>query len=166
MIGTTLSHYRILGHLGEGGMGAVYVAEDTKLGRKVALKMLREEMASNPERLERFRREAQVVAALNHPNIVTIYSIESAGQSSVVSRQLSAEDRSSVVSQQSSAVDQSSEGGEGETENWKLTTDDREGGVVHFLTMELVEPSGCWRLPSLWFGPWLRPTVVGSPIVI
>ncbi|MFQ5670011.1 MAG: protein kinase [Acidobacteriota bacterium] len=88
MIGKTVSHYRILEPLGEGGMGAVYVAEDTHLNRKVALKALREEMASSPGRIERFRREAQAVAALNHPNIVTIYSIEEAPQGHFITMEL------------------------------------------------------------------------------
>ena len=78
MIGTTLSHYRITATLGIGGMGEVYHAEDTKLGRRVALKILPADMAAKPERLERFQREAKVVASLNHPNIVTIYSVEEA----------------------------------------------------------------------------------------
>ena len=76
MIGSNLAHYRILGKLGQGGMGDVFSAEDTTLGRKVAIKLLREEMAQDTERLMRFEREAKAIAALNHPNIVTIYSVE------------------------------------------------------------------------------------------
>ena len=76
MIGTTLAHYRIVSKLGEGGMGAVYRATDTKLGRDVALKILPAEMAASPERLERFRREATALAALDHPDIVTVFSVE------------------------------------------------------------------------------------------
>jgi predicted Ser/Thr protein kinase len=73
-----LNHYRILGPIGQGGMGAVYAAEDTRLHRKVALKVLSILLAADPERRQRFEREAQAIAALNHPNIVTIYSVEEA----------------------------------------------------------------------------------------
>ena len=76
MVGRTLAHYRILEKLGSGGMGEVYRAEDTKLGREVAVKVLRADFASDPDRWPRFEREARAVAALNHPNIVTIYSVE------------------------------------------------------------------------------------------
>jgi serine/threonine protein kinase len=73
-----LNHYRILGQLGKGGMGEVFVAEDTRLHRKIAIKVLSKLMAGDPERRQRFEREAQAIAALNHPNIVTIYSVEEA----------------------------------------------------------------------------------------
>ena len=76
MIGTTLGHYRIAKKLGHGGMGEVYLAEDTKLKRQVALKILPTDLASDPEALARFQREAEAVAALNHPHIVTIFSVE------------------------------------------------------------------------------------------
>ena len=76
MIGSTVGHYRILAKLGEGGMGIVYLAEDERLHRKVALKTLPPALAEDPHRLARFEREVKSVAALNHPNIVTIYSVE------------------------------------------------------------------------------------------
>jgi serine/threonine protein kinase len=78
MIGRTLAHYDITAAIGAGGMGQVFRATDTKLGRAVALKVLPPEMARDPERLARFQREARAVAALNHSNIVTLYSVEEA----------------------------------------------------------------------------------------
>jgi Tol biopolymer transport system component len=79
MIPRTLGHYEIVRSIGSGGMGEVYLAEDTKLGRKVALKVLAASMADDPERRGRFEREARAIAALNHPNIVTIHSVEEHG---------------------------------------------------------------------------------------
>ncbi len=79
MIGTQLGHYRIERLLGTGGMGEVYLADDIRLGRRVALKVLSATLAGDPDRRERFEREARAAAALNHPNIVTIHSVEEEG---------------------------------------------------------------------------------------
>src|SRR6266496_4311941 len=72
----SIGHYRITGKLGEGGMGEVYSATDTKLGREVAIKVISESFAEDADRLARFTREAQVLASLNHPNIAAIHGVE------------------------------------------------------------------------------------------
>ena len=76
MVGQTLSHYRVTAALGAGGMGEVYRATDTTLGRDVAIKVLPPEVVQDPERLGRFQREAHLLASLNHPHIAAIYGLE------------------------------------------------------------------------------------------
>src|SRR5688572_5359746 len=76
MIGTTVSHYQVTGKLGVGGMGVVYDAVDGRLGRKVALKFLPQDLADDPDASRRLQREAQTLARLDHPNICTVYGIE------------------------------------------------------------------------------------------
>ena len=76
MIGQTLAHYKILEKIGTGGMGEVYSASDSKLGRDVALKILPDAFAQDPERMARFQREAQLLASFNHTNIASIFGFE------------------------------------------------------------------------------------------
>ena len=88
MLPETLLHYRILQPIGAGGMGDVYLAEDTKLGRRVALKVLPLDRSGDPERRQRFEREARAIASLNHPNIVTIHAVEQAGDVAFLAMEL------------------------------------------------------------------------------
>src|SRR6185369_6085690 len=88
MIGTKLAHYEITSHIGSGGMGDVYRATDTKLGRRVAIKLLPAAFASDADRLSRFRREAQVLASLNHSNIAHIYGLEESGETRCIVMEL------------------------------------------------------------------------------
>src|SRR5580765_3403659 len=97
--GTRVGNYEIVGLLGAGGMGEVYRAHDTRLGRDVALKVLTATVASSPERLARFEREAKTVAGLNHPNIVVLHSIEEAdGRRFLTMELVEGQDLSTLVS--------------------------------------------------------------------
>jgi serine/threonine-protein kinase len=135
MIGTTLAHYRITAALGAGGMGEVWRATDTKLGREVALKVLPEEFAKDPARMARFEREAKVLASLNHPNIATLYGLET----TLVIPSEPGESRD-PLKQESDASTEHSPGKSGDPSTRPsegLAQDDRK--AVTFLAMELVD---------------------------
>ena len=80
MIGQTISHFKVIEKIGQGGMGVVYRAQDTNLSRDVAIKVLPEQFTQDPQRLARFEREAKLLASLNHPNIAAIHSFEHADE--------------------------------------------------------------------------------------
>src|SRR6202140_710087 len=78
--GSVIAHYRVVSRLGQGGMGAVYLADDTRLGRRVALKVLPPDVAADPDRMHRFVQEAKLASALTHPNLATIFEIGQQGE--------------------------------------------------------------------------------------
>ena len=138
MIGTTLAHYRITAALGVGGMGEVYRARDTKLDREVALKVLPEAFANDPDRLARFEREAKVLASLNHPNIAHLYGLETVNNqmaAGTAAPQGSQADAERLVGQPSRLPSGNSKL---KTQNSKPTSD-AGAAEVTFLVMELVE---------------------------
>ncbi len=130
VINTTLAHYRIIASLGKGGMGEVWRAEDTRLGRDVALKVLPDEFAQDPDRMARFEREARVLASLNHPNIAHLYGLESAVPEG---REPGAGVRDSGIGNRGTGASDL----EPQTSNLKHQTPGG-GTAVHFLVMELV----------------------------
>jgi len=133
MIGTTLAHFRITDKLGEGGMGEVYRAEDMKLGREVAIKVLPELVAGDAERMARFEREAKLLAALNHANIGAIYSLETAERTDTEVEELLAGTREGASP--SPTPDETLRSGDPLSPQAPTPL----GPSVHFLVLELIE---------------------------
>ena len=129
MIGTKLAHYTIIGELGAGGMGEVWRAEDQKLGREVALKVLPAAFAEDDERLARFEREAKVLASLNHPNIAHLYGLETVAPGSGME----------TNSGTDSDADSDAGAGAGDHSKFKIQNSKLTAPAVTFLVMELVE---------------------------
>jgi serine/threonine protein kinase/Tol biopolymer transport system component len=146
VIGTTLAHYRITAALGAGGMGEVWRATDEKLGREVALKVLPEAFAADPDRLARFQREAKVLASLNHPNIAHLYGLETVAMqptrpaAGTAAPQRSQADEEGIVGHASRVP-----GGAGGNSEFRIPNSELSAaapaaaGAVTFLVMELVE---------------------------
>src|SRR3954454_17890259 len=108
MIGDTLAHYHVTGKLGAGGMGEVFRATDSKLNRDVALKLLPESLSSEPDRMARFHREAQLLASLSHPNIAGVYGLEqSAGRTALVMELVEGDDLSTILARGPLSLDES-----------------------------------------------------------
>ena len=129
MIGKTISHYKIIEKIGEGGMGEVYLAEDTDLGRKVALKFLSEHLTSDPDIKARFKREAKAAAALNHPNIITIHEVgEFEGKTYIVMEYVEGESLKERLSKQELSLDKTIEMA---TEVCKGLSEAHQAGIVH-----------------------------------
>ena len=122
-VGSRLGHYRITAQIGAGGMGEVYQATDTKLDRDVALKILPEDFAADPDRLARFQREAKVLASLNHPNIAAIYGLEDSGEThALVLELVEGPTLAELIARRSSAVGLRSSAADPETEDWRPGT--------------------------------------------